>query len=1528
MKRLHLLLYATLFGATAALAAGRPLSDCTHAARLEVAGYAGTETLAGVPVLVRVSESIPGFRYADCGTGGAGLVFCDEANEVVFPHEIDEWNPGGESLVWVRLPELAFGTAFRMGWSGTAVAPDPHAVWTDYAGVWHMNEASGTAFDSTANGLDAVPSCGTNGTPATLAQMVAYENGACGRARVNSVRLPGRGNDRQNYLKTPAVGTALTGTAFSVSGWFNGEYWNDGTSWGPRLISTKPVASDDPGWELRNLAGNRWCGITVNANDGFSFDSPDMSTSWVFLTVVFFGNSCACYTNGFESASGSIQPISTTGTPYAFGNTTTGSRWSFIGQYDEIRLRGGTLSADRIRADYDMIADRDFLSFGTVIDMPDAPTVLAEGDLAPGVSIRLGGAPNGWTLHYTTDGSTPTADSPVYEEPFALAESATVKVVAVNDEFGWTSGVAEQRFDLAPPLAVTGAQARQRYPWNGLVDVDFTLAGDTAKCYRVSLDVTDLDGGTNLAARTVWEDRAMYDAPPNHGTLTNAVLDVAPGAHRFVWDAGADLPEGFVADRLAVSLRAEYLHDTALYMVVDLSGGPDAAHYPVSYLPDVPEGGWTDEYKTEKLVLRRIEPGWFTMGSPEGEVGRMGDSVPFDETQHNVTLTKPLYASVFEMTQKQWMHVAATNPSVHLGDTRPVDSIGYSEMRGALDLSWPAEKGVDESSFIGKFQHHVNGMRFDLPTEAQWEYACRAGTVTALNNGKDLDSSGNNLSEVGRWDNNKTDGNGGYAEHTVVGSYRPNAWGLFDMHGNSWEPCLDWASNDIAFDCEDPEGPVSGNLLHVARGGAWTSGDFNCRSATRCKWEVEPSTISSDRAGIRLFLHDAPAVIEAPIVAPEGLTATTNRTGDVTLSWEPLAGAYAYQIRRSKTGVFEDGTWLNTVTNTTYADWTAEARADYTYWVRAQFESGKVGRWSKGVEIREIPKTYTVSFHANGGTGTMAGVSFLHGTQTSLPRNAFTRDWFTFTGWSTTPDGPAVAANCAVVDQFLATSDGSVTLYAVWEEFPYRYSIGGAPESVTIVEATNTLSGAVSIPTLIEGFPVISVGNSSFDTCSLITSITIPAGVISIGTLAFADCSCLNSITIPDGVERIGAGAFYGCSALSSVALPDSVSVLGQNAFSLCSTLSSIAIPEGVQNIGAQTFFGCTNLTTVTIPNSVTNIERSAFYDCSSLTSLTIPDGVSSIGDFAFWGCSELATISLPASVESMGENVFSACSNLLEVAIPEGATSIGDQMFFGCTNLTTVTIPNSVTNIGRSAFYNCSSLANLAIPSEVTNIGYAAFHGCSSLTSLTIPDGVSSIGDFAFWGCSDLAIVTIPNSVTNIGYAAFHGCSSLTSLAIPESVTSIGNFAFQRCSELAIITLPNTMESMGKNVFAGCSNLRAVAIPDGVPTIGYQAFIGCTNLTTVIIPNTVTSIGEDAFYKCSSLANLTIPNAVTSIGGTAFAHCSRLTSLVVPNSVITIGDNAFYGCSRLTSLFLPSRFIGKTSGMGIPSGCSVTFQN
>jgi formylglycine-generating enzyme required for sulfatase activity len=291
-----------------------------------------------------------------------------------------------------------------------------------------------------------------------------------------------------------------------------------------------------------------------------------------------------------------------------------------------------------------------------------------------------------------------------------------------------------------------------------------------------------------------------------------------------------------------VAIPEEYL-----YVVVDLSGGTEANDYPIRYTNSAPNLN-DDKCRTTELWLRKIYPGTFIMGCPANEVGRWE---VVDMPQHQVTLTQGFYIGVFECTQNQWELVMGNNPSQYIGDCRPVENVSYDMIRGtgfSLGAGWPKYgHAVDEMSFMGKLRKKT-GLVFDLPTEAQWEYACRAGTTTSFNSGKNLTAKLQDFAvdEVGRYKYNKSDSKSDsspkteYLHHTKVGSYKPNAWGLYDMHGNVDEWCLDyWGLPTSSTEAEtDPVGPETKVANHkqgmrMVRGGNSVSYAQGCDSASR-----------------------------------------------------------------------------------------------------------------------------------------------------------------------------------------------------------------------------------------------------------------------------------------------------------------------------------------------------------------------------------------------------------------------------------------------------------------------------------------------------------------------------------------------------------------------------------------------------------------------------------------------------------------------------------------------------------------------
>jgi len=225
------------------------------------------------------------------------------------------------------------------------------------------------------------------------------------------------------------------------------------------------------------------------------------------------------------------------------------------------------------------------------------------------------------------------------------------------------------------------------------------------------------------------------------------------------------------------------------------------------------------------------EPGTFLMGSPKDELGRESD-----ETQHEVTLTKAYWLGKYEVTQAQYEAIMGKNPSYFKGADLPVESVSWYD---AMEF---CEKLTEIERAAGRLPE---GYEYTLPTEAQWEYACRAGTTTALNSGKDLSDYWEcpEMDEVGWYGYNSgyynSDGSRMYNEKTYpVGQKRPNAWGLYDMHGNVTEWCSDWYYYYPDSAVTDPTGPDTGRE-RVIRGGAHGNYAYNCRSAYRTPREPD-----------------------------------------------------------------------------------------------------------------------------------------------------------------------------------------------------------------------------------------------------------------------------------------------------------------------------------------------------------------------------------------------------------------------------------------------------------------------------------------------------------------------------------------------------------------------------------------------------------------------------------------------------------------------------------------------------------------
>ena len=581
---------------------------------------------------------------------------------------------------------------------------------------------------------------------------------------------------------------------------------------------------------------------------------------------------------------------------------------------------------------------------------------------------------------------------------------------------------------------IASVEARQRYPWNGLVDIDYVLAGDDPEADSwVEVAVRDLGTGSLMPAWSLSGEGA--DGP------------VKAGTHRMVWDMAADRGSGFTADALSVELTAR--SGDATYLVVDMGGGAAAASWPMERLSGVPEGGWTDEYKTDKLVLRWIDAGTFTMGSPANEPGRN-----LDEVQHEVTLAEGFWMGVFEVTQRQWELATGNNPACYAGAARPVERVSYGMIRGdAAGARWPASAAVDAGSFIGILRAKT-GLAFDLPTEAQWEYACRAGSLGALNSDKGItmeEEACPAVAEVARYRFNngaaaESDGRGGYdTAHTKVGSYRPNAWGLFDMHGNVAEWCLDW------YDGTAPAGAVTNTpgaasgTNRVYRGGHFDSLPRHVRSADR---GIRAPEDSGSALGLRVAVAGGAAggtsaVPSAAGSAPfradtrTGTNAVLPADGRSRVTWDTAwDGASSAEVTLARPGGSTErlgGASSSWGAGRGSAEWIA-GEGEYGRFVLTHTSRDASGTELGRLEaafVRESPVAthQCVAFDANGGTCGTAEETYVVGeAYGALP----TPQWsgHAWLGWFTKKEGGE-----RVTEESVVPTVAERTLYARWTDW-------------------------------------------------------------------------------------------------------------------------------------------------------------------------------------------------------------------------------------------------------------------------------------------------------------------------------------------------------------------------------------------------------------------------------------------------------------------------------------------------------------
>ena len=350
------------------------------------------------------------------------------------------------------------------------------------------------------------------------------------------------------------------------------------------------------------------------------------------------------------------------------------------------------------------------------------------------------------------------------------------------------------------------------------VVVTYDLANDGQPAF-VTLDV--LTNGVPLpvaAVQTV------------SGDVSSSLADfIADGTGKqIVWKARTDW-KGNLTSNATVVVSAHYTnHLEGVYLRVDVSGGMDAPTWPHhfgSVEPDVTSRA----FLWDELWLKCVPAGTFLMGSPEDEKGR--NYYGYAETQHEVTLTKPYFIGVTPVTRKQWTNMGGSVAGLAVDGKE-------GHPAGKINFTWDDVSNTRADTLLARLNQKTGLGGFALPTEAQWEYACRADTQGVWADGSPWDpgitenrpDTSENLDSLGWYSKNSTV-SGATSVHQVA-TKAPNAWGLYDFHGNVWEWCSDWAADYSAEPINDPTGPTTGEK-RIRRGGSYSTAAFACRAATR-----------------------------------------------------------------------------------------------------------------------------------------------------------------------------------------------------------------------------------------------------------------------------------------------------------------------------------------------------------------------------------------------------------------------------------------------------------------------------------------------------------------------------------------------------------------------------------------------------------------------------------------------------------------------------------------------------------------------
>ena len=539
----------------------------------------------------------------------------------------------------------------------------------------------------------------------------------------------------------------------------------------------------------------------------------------------------------------------------------------------------------------------------------------------------------------------------------------------------------------------------------------------------------------------------------------------------------------------------------------------------------------------------------------------------------------------------------------------------------------------------------------------------------------------------------------------------------------------------------------------------------------------------------------------------------------------------------------------------------------------------------------------------------------------------------------------------------------------------YTYTVENGEATITYCDTE--LSGAVTIPGTLGGYPVTAIAADAFRYCGNITDITIPGSVKEIGESSFCNMDRLESISFVSGAVTIGDWAFMHNYALKTIDFGTCSATIGDWAFMYNYALKTIDFGTGATTIGEMAFSYSDALTTIDFGTGFVYIDNSAFFLCPELTTVSFPDCGAYVGKNVFSESTKLAYTSYD-NCDYLGNSnnpyIVLMKSNDYErtsISIHHNTKTIAGGACYA-PSLTTFVLPGGLVAIGEDAFSGCYNVPYATVGWQVKYIGKGAFEGqvkfnvadanttyCSDDYGALYTEGKTALLQVP----EDLTgTYTIPATVTKIEDAIFRRCENLTAFAVENGNTAYcadrqgilynKDMTYLFCVPAGIsgnVTIPDSVTDHAPTPFYNCQNLTSVTFGSGITALNRQLFFRCDQLKYLYLHENITALSSEALRDCYRLEYNTYGNGmylgsasspylvlvkaastdITSfrfhpstgiIYDSAFRDCTLLTSITLPDGLHTIGNGIFTGCTSLEEITIPA---GLTIGDSIFYGCT-----